>query len=504
MDVRRIGAAAAATLLALTITAPGASASDDVTAENYGGAARGRLVDVTVRGEGITLGAGVAGAEVDPLNDDISVSAAGVGATIEPATIVAAGAMGQSDEGCAVPQLAELFGALHLDAGLACGEASIEGAGTDFTAVGSGSLAELRISTGSVIAALLDLPELGDLAGTTFGAVEEIEQAVDEEADPVLAEQVELLNDTLDRVLRTGDVVPALDVSDTLRDLIERLTTTKLVDVRLGAARGEIVSDADGMTSRAVDEGAVVTVLPGFMPDGTPLATITVEASTAEVSYQRSDASAEGRSQSATVRVDSPLGDMSETVEVGESVRLFCGDAVDAGSVSTDLPLDLPTAPLCTEISVGEPSERQVNGRLQVESALVDIHVAKGLGELLGLRSVRELPLLGEMAAAVGGEAVDTVNGVLEELGLVDDGVVTASGSQGDGVRLTLAGATAEGGGVKVLGDVRAADERPFEGALPRTGGAGMLPIAATALLGMGVGLRALVGRNLGSDIPRT
>lgn len=492
MKVRTLGAAAAA-LLALTISVPAASADSSVESERYGGSARARTLDVTVQGQGVTLGAGVAGAEVDPVHDDISVSAAGIGATLEEATMVAAG-MGESNEGCVAPQLGDVFGALNVDASVACGAADVDGTDEIFTATGLGSLADLRIASADVIAALFDVPELEPVMDETFGTVREIagdvESTVDDEVDPVVSEAVGTLNATLDDVLGTGDVVPSLDVSDTLGDLLDRLTAGQLVDVRLGTATGTTIGDAATFTSRAVDEGAHISLLPGFMPDGTALATIEVEASSAEVVYHRGDASTEGASHSPTVRVSTPLFAHTQELDAGDGLTLFCGDdpvsdvLADAGDV---------LGPLCTEISVGHPTEREVNGRLQIESAVVTVHALQGLGDLIDLGSLSGPGLLRDVAGEQAGGVLGTVNGVLADLGLLDEGVARAAGSDHDGVRLVLAGSIARAGGAKVLGETET--NQPFEGSLPRTGGAGALPLAATGLLGVGAALRALIAR---------
>lgn len=480
MQIRTLGAATTA-LLALTVTAP-AGAADGVASELYGAAARARAAAISVQGEQVTFASGVVGSELDAVRGLNDVTAAGMGADVSPETAVVATNSGQSQDGCAVPQL----GALPVVVEAVCGAARITGTGADFSAVGTGRVGTVSVVGDDIVDALLgvlfDRPELAPILGEQLGVLAGLEEDVEDEAEGAADEvdaAVASAVSTLNRQLRTlvgqdlSGLAPALDVSDTLGDLLDRLTATPLATLRLGEARSEVTGTAATLTSRAVDDGATIELLPGLLADGSPLARVTVSASMAEVVYDRAGTASRGTSRTAEVRVESPLLSISRTVEPGQSLSIFCeGDAVAVPG-------------LCTEVSVGTPSEREVDGRLQVESALVTLHVAKGL----------ELPGLGGVVAQLpvdAGEVLRAVNGVLDTLNLSPVGVATAAGGGGSGVRIELAGTAARGGGAKVL--AAAPSEEP-PGALPRTGAGSALPYAASALLGAGAGLRTLVTR---------
>lgn len=559
MKIRSIGAALTAALLALTVfTTPASADHENVASEQYGGSAGGRALSLSVLGNTVSFGIGSAGAELDTVNDQVDAVATGIGSVLAEETAVAAG-MGESADGCAVPELGEIFGALDITVDLACGAASVAGAGTDFVATGTGQVAGLSIANEDVLAGLFDDPVLGPIFDEVFGVIETVEDTVDEieeTEDPVtgsdLEDAVDLLNDTLADLFGEGNVViPDLDVSDTLGNLVDRLTSTRIVDASLGSSTNEVDSGAAGLTSTSTDAGGVVEVLPGFWPNGDALVRIVIGESAATVSYDRNSTAGSGSSKNMIVRVESqllptlnlgqipvpggvpglggslPFADFVDTVgyaggpgyvelSPGQSLSLFC-DGEDAG---------LTGGALCTEISVGMPSESEEDGRLKVDASSVTIDVAKGLGDLLagaGLpTSAPELPRLPDIEGLLPqlpdigvGDVTDIVNGLLEDVGGLadvpgtDEGLVnaasTGSGGSSSGIRIEVAGASAEAGGAKVMGkstpepdpDTPPTLPRPDDhtSELPKTGGPQVLGYGATALLGLGAGLRTLVRR---------
>lgn len=513
MRIRTLGAATAACFTALLAAATAAHAvTGTVAAEFYGAAARTRVASITVAGQGVTLGSAAAGGELDAVTRTAQLGASGVGADVAGETVAASSGTETSStttgDRCAVPEFASLVESLRVSAEVVCGSASLSGAGLDVDAVGVGRAGALSVSGEDVIRALLELPEITPLLGETIGELVDLdatidgvratgEQFVDEEVDPVLASGIDLLNGHL-AALVGDDVLPRLDASDTLGDLIDRLSSTPLLDVRLGEARGLVSGDAGTLVSRAVNDGAVIEVLPGLLPDGTPLARLTVSPSMAEVVYHRADASDEGASRAPEVRVESPFLTQAQTVREGESLRLFCDQI----------------AALCTEVAVGQSSVREVDGRLQVSAALVSIDVATNLDAVLGGLPVDPRTLdpgaaraavsglvpaqAGALVGLVEGQVDPVLQQVADLVAGLDLPVDTADAASG-GVRIELAGAAAQGGGAKVLSSsAKIENDGPFSGALPRTGGGATLPVAAGAMLGAGAGLRSLVTRRRG------
>jgi hypothetical protein len=496
MKFRTLGAATGAALLALSIVPGSAHAQEKTVSELYGGAAEASTLELSVLGNRVLAGAGLASGDIDAVKGAVDGAASGIGHTLDDATMVGAGAAGEGGESCVRPDLPDL-GDLTVDVSAVCGRASVSGTGTNLVATGSAALADLSVSA-DILTQVFENETIRPILDEAFGLLDELDEAVDtvEEQEQVQA-AVDMLNATLSDLTGGLVTIPDLDVSDTVRSLVDRLQTTRLVEVQAGDALGSVVSDATSMTSTGSIAGARVKLLPGLWPDGRALATITVSESVAEVRYDRAAATTSGEANNAIVRVESPV--LPEPIEVGvdQSVSLFCDDAV-ADLTGIETPLGDGT--LCTEIAVGHAVEEQVDGRLQMSTALVDITVAKNAARLLDLTGLDipevEVPGLGVVGPDL---VVGTVNDVLGKLGI--GGVGAEDTGDGALLHLGIAGATAQGGGARVSGEDAPPAPAPDPGAnpgtgdLPRTGGLGALPTLATALLGGAGGLRMVLRR---------
>jgi hypothetical protein len=489
--------------------------------ELYGGSAHGRSIDVSVSGATISFGSGFAGGDFAPFLGEAHAGAAGIGTPLLTDTMVAASSAGEQADGCADVDgaLAGAFGDLHLGGGLACGRASVVGSGSDVVAHGSGSLASLSVDADGLVAGLLDIEALAPVLDLAFGALPAgtLDDARDdarddatetvEDADEALHDAVGLLNDRLTELTGGLVTVPDLDLTDTLGDLVERLERTRLVEVSAGAATGEVAGSAARLVSRAGADVTTISLLPGFWPDGDALATVRIGGSSAQVSYERAGAVTTATADNPVVHVESRLlPGQPAPISAGETMRLFCDDT--AGALTEGL--------LCTEIAVGTAEEREhVDGRHEISTAAVTVHIAKGLDVPTPVVDLPELPVdlfgtLGTLGADLPGDVLRTVNDVVGTLG-VDEGVATAAGGPRDGgVRVSVAGATAQAGGASVMPDQTDRQEvtadpvadpgaypgaYPGSGELPRTGGLDALPQIATGLLGAAAGLRTLVRR---------
>jgi hypothetical protein len=170
--------------------------------------------------------------------------------------------------------------------------------------------------------------------------------------------------------------------------------------------------------------------------------------------------------------------------------------------MSVSILCDGPVAILCSEISVGAVKDPEVlpNGRMHVEASAATIHLLKGLGSL-PLLSGLNLPIVGNLnPGTILGN--DLLGGLLGPL----TGGALQIGEKSDvpGIRIALAQAMAEAGGVKVLGAVEeqardlpavAPEQAP---ALPRTGGLPVSGAAIPVLLGASAGLRMILRRRNG------
>lgn len=530
MTLRRTAGAAIVSALLLALAAPAADAETKTTVEEYRGAASGRALDLTLLGETLTFGAGTGDAAFDAVGGSLDATAAGVGTALAADTMVSAG-LGEQTEGCANDLLpgelddavTSALGALHVGLDLACGEASVTQDGESFASHGAGRVSDISVTTASLFEDER-LEPLAPILDETFGAIEEVARQVEENDDDV-EEGIETalgeLQGVLDEAFGPGNVqLPDLDPSDTLRNLVDRVQKTRLLDVSIGRADSSVVGDASSLRSEALDEGGSIELMPGFWPDGDALVRVSVGKSTAAVTYDRAVADTEAVADNTIVRIESrllpainlgaigedvslPLDEFTERMgyssgpgflelKPGEGVELFCDSADSLGQ-------EIGTATgglLCTEISVGQPQFEEISdGDLQGQRARassVTVHVAKGVGaDTLGA-SASALPDLGVAIPTEVGDALAGPAGGTALPGLLG-GVSPADASDG-GIRLDVAGSVAEVMGTKT--QVKSAPSpEPGEGELPRTGGFGALPTVAAGLLGAGAGLGALLRR---------
>ncbi len=303
---------------------------------------------------------------------------------------------------------------------------------------------------------------------------------------------VTTLNGVLGSLLGQGSVVlPTLEPSQTVTNLVDRLQDSDLLRVNIGNAIAKNTGTPDKFVSESLAQGGTIEVLPAFRGLGLPpLLKITTGESGASVSYNRGEAKGVGSAKNTLVRIESellptlglgqiglaglkPLETLTGTLGIkggpgfielapGQNVTLFCDGVL--GVVGA----------LCTEISVGMPKETKLpDGGIKEESAGVSIHLFKGLNSLVpGLN----------LGSILGNAALDTVLAPLSGA----TGLALGEKTDVPGIRLALAQTVAQAGGSKVMQQVeerqRAAVAEPPApvpapaAALPRTGG---LPFTA-------------------------
>src|SRR5919206_2128373 len=295
--------------------------------------------------------------------------------TPKPAISAAQGAQpADGGRACFQPPLGEALAGANLPSLLigevACGEAVTKGDVNNFEAIGTGTVASLKLNATQILKPALDVlqPILGTVGNTPVG---DLLKATDAPAKTA----VTTINGLLGSLLGQGSVVlPTLEPSQTVTNLVDRLQDSDLLRISIGNAIAKNTGSATNFTSESLAQGGTIEVLPAFRGLGLPpLLKITTGESGASVSYDRDKASGVGSAKNTLVRIESellptlglgqigvagvkppetltsPLGIKAGPgfIELapGQNVTLFCDGVVSA---------------LCTEISVGTPKETKL------------------------------------------------------------------------------------------------------------------------------------------------
>jgi len=512
--IHSLGLVGAVALVLAAVVAPAANgAVTRVETDQFSGVASAQALDLSLLGRRLTFGIASADSAANVVNNTLNQKASGIGTLLSPKTAITA-AQGEkpADGGraCFQPPLGEALSGAGLPALLvgeaACGEASTKGDVSSFEAIGTGTVASLRLNATQILKPALDAlkPVLDTVSATPVG---DLLKATDAPAKTA----VTTLNGLLGSLLGQGSVVlPTLEPSQTVKDVVNRLEDSDLLRVNIGNAIAKNTGTAANFTSESLAQGGTIEVLPAFRGLGLPpLLKITTGESGASVSYDRGNTTGVGSAKNTLVRIESellptlglgqiglagvkPLETLTGTLGIksgpgfielapGQNVTLFCDGALGV------------LGALCTEISVGTPKETKLpDGSIKEESAGVSIHLFKGLNNLVpGLN----------LGSILGNAALDTV------LAPVSGATGLSLGEKTDvpGIRLALAQTVAQAGGNKVLGQVEerqraAAAEVPAAApapaaALPRTGGLPFRPATIPALLGLSLGAGTFLRR---------
>ena len=366
-------------------------------------------------------------------------------------------------------------------------------------------MASLRLNATQILKPALDAlkPVLDTVSATPVG---DLLKATDAPAKTAVTS----LNGLLGSLLGQGSVVlPTLEPSQTVKDVVNRLEDSDLLRVNIGNAIAKNTGTPEKFVSESIAQGGAIEVLPAFRGLGLPpLLKITTGESGASVTYDRDKAAGVGSAKNTLVRIESellptlglgqigvagikPLDTLTSTLGIkagpgfielapGQNVTLFCDGALGA------------LGALCTEISVGTPHETKLpDGSVKEESAGVTIHLFKGLNNLVpGL----------QLGSILGNAALDTVLSPVSGV----TGLSLGQKTDVPGIRLALAQTVAQAGGTKVMGQVEerqraAAAETPAApapaAALPRTGGLPFRTATIPALLGVSLGVGTFLRR---------
>jgi hypothetical protein len=515
--IHSLGLVGAVALVLAAVVAPAANgAVTRVETDQFSGVASAQALDLSLLGRRLTFGIASVDSAANVVNNTLNQKASGIGTLLSPKTAITAAQGDQPANGgraCFQPPLGEALAGANLPSLLigevACGEASTKGDVSSFEAVGTGTVASLRLNAAQILKPALDAlkPVLDTVAATPVG---DLLKATDAPAKTA----VTTLNGLLGSLLGQGSVVlPTLEPSQTVKDVVNRLEDSDLLRVNIGNAIAKNTGTAANFTSESLAQGGTIEVLPAFRGLGLPpLLKVTTGESGASVTYDRDKTAGVGSAKNTLVRIESellptlglgqiglagvkPLETLTGTLGIksgpgfielapGQNVTLFCDGALGV------------LGALCTEISVGTPHETKLpDGSIKEESAAVTIHLFKGLNNLVpGLN----------LGSILGNAALDTV------LAPVSGATGLSLGEKTDvaGIRLALAQTVAQAGGTKVMGQVEekqraAAAEVPASSpvpaaALPRTGGLPFRTATIPALLGVSLGVGTFLRRRRG------
>jgi hypothetical protein len=505
--IHSLGLVGAVALVLAAVVAPAANgAVTRVETDQFSGVASAQALDLSLLGRKLTFGIASADSAANVVANTLNQKASGIGTLLSPKTAITAAQGEKPAEGgraCFQPPLGEALAGANLPSLLigevACGEAITKGDVNSFEAIGTGTVASLKLNATQILKPALDVlqPLLGTVGNTPVG---ELLKATDAPAKTA----VSTLNGVLGSLLGQGSVVlPTLEPSQTVQTVVDRLQDADLLRVNIGNAIAKNTGTADTFVSESLAQGGTIEVLPAFRGLGLPpLLKITTGESGASVTYNRGEAKGVGSAKNTLVRIESellptlglgqiglaglkPLETLTGTLGIkggpgfielapGQNVTLFCDGALGV------------LGALCTEISVGTPKETKLpDGGIKEESAGVSVHLFKGLNSLVpGLA----------LGSILGNAALDTVLAPLNGAA----GLSLGEKTDVPGIRLALAQTVAQAGGTKVMGQVEerqraAAAEAPVAApvpaaALPRTGGLPFSTAAIPALLGLSLG----------------
>lgn len=290
MNVRRtMGVAALAAAATGLAFVPGAGAQES---PGYAGSSSGEALNLSVFGQGLTLGSTLA--ELTPTTGNAQGS--GVATPLFEAGVTSASETepGSADEVCEGP-IDQIPG---LSIALACSSSQVA-MGETSTAAATGRVGSIVVNP---VAPILDTP-LSEVVGPVEDGVGQLLGGLQPVVGPI-------------------DDASDLGLEDTLGELFDRLFAgADLVTVTLGDTASTTTANATNVTTSCVAEGARVDVLSVL--DGPPLISVIVGQAGSAVDVDRATGTGTPTVSPALVTVESAtLGVTPITVPVGQTVEV--------------------------------------------------------------------------------------------------------------------------------------------------------------------------------------
>jgi hypothetical protein len=428
--------AIAGLLLSSFVGGPAASAAENTelkAAETYVGSAAGQALVLNVAGNGVS--AGNSSAKVDSLLNAMAegqgslivgqVAALPIGGTKKVTAKITGDGVHTPAQECATPATPAALASV-LSLAVACGAASATVQNGLPKAVGTGTVFDLDVTANN----LLNQIEAATPSPLDLASLKPV-------LDPLLG-TIDTINKTVDNLDGPGNTVPDLAVDNTLADLLARLQSTKTLDVRVGASKSEVIADGNLVTSTAISEGGVISLLPVTLPmaDGSlqtkPLVEIVIGSAKAVSVYDRVAGTSKASFDPAivTIRVNTPTTDaLSGKVlnidlreikitpdlsvlptTVAAAVVTKCADAPNEFCVLAGTPLE-------TRIAVASGRTiTNADGSVGAVADAVKVHALKNIGATVAPLNGGVLLQLAHAEAGVGGRAAEFVTVALPDI----------------------------------------------------------------------------------------
>ncbi len=453
-SIRRVGGlAVAGILLSAVASGPAASAASPA---GYIGIASGYALKLTLANQGLTAGSSVAKAASD-----------GTGSAEGTGGVSPLGIQGQAKasnpppqtvpETCAVVLPPAALGAVPVDIGLGCGQASATGTGAESVASATGMVAGIGVDLNTV---LTQIPVTAPITSTLTTVLTSICAGIpDSPLKPV-----------------------GCAVTNEVQALAQSLAATQTLNGDIGSSTSGVSVAGSTVTSESTASGAVIRLLPNAtlngVPIGEPLVTITVARANAKVICDLGSGNAVPSFDPAIVRVkfSNPLAAILPNLATDQLPTIALPAAV--GAIATGTPIDPTVALTNGELTVTPGSTVVLFPGTPIQTEIV---VGAGSSKVNPDRSA---------SAVADGVKIHA----LQNIG-------TVAAPLTGGLLANLAHAEASAGCVSAVSDVASPPtpnvptfDLPRE--LPRTGGTPWLPMAGAAGLALAVLARRAISRN--------
>ena len=312
--IHSLGLVGAVALVLAAVVAPAANgAVTRVETDQFSGVASAQALDLSLLGRKLTFGIASADSAANVVANTLNQKASGIGTLLSPKTAITAAQGEKPTEGgraCFQPPLGEALAGANLPSLLigevACGEAITKGDVNSFEAIGTGTVASLKLNATQILKPALDV--LQPLLGTALGNATPVGELL-KTTDPIAKTAVDSVNGVLGSLLGQGSVVlPTLEPSQTVTNLVDRLQDSDLLRINIGNAIAKNTGTPEKFVSESIAQGGTIEVLPAFRGLGLPpLLKITTGESGASVAYNRGEAKGVGSAKNTLVRIESEL-----------------------------------------------------------------------------------------------------------------------------------------------------------------------------------------------------
>lgn len=395
--IRRIGVAAMAAML-MSAFVSGPAAAD--TPETYVGTAAGKALHLSVFGDGdggsVTLGGSFA--EIDSTLHAAAAGTgfAGIGETEAAAEVTGNNTSQSVPQACGTDQLEPVLSNLAslITLGAGCGSAAVQVVNGLPVAHGEGTVANVDLDLQTVLGEL-PIGDVVDGLEPVFGGLDQV----------------------FDEIEAGGG--PALALTDTVKDLLTALGSTRTLEVRLGASTSDVTTVGERVTSTGAAAGGVISILPLGAIGEKPVAEIEIGSANATAVYDRATGVSTPSFDPAlvTIRLNTPTTDA-----LGEATGIDFQEIVISPADLVNLPADVACDEDAKSVCIlkGTPFETRItvasghtvtnpDGTVGAVADAVAVHALRNIGELDPALAGGILLEVAHAEAGVGGKPAQIV-----------------------------------------------------------------------------------------------